>query len=77
MSELKIGVSPLTGDIYIGTVSKRGLWGKNKTESTEQAVGAVFEKMMRESKLAEGKNIEYSYQGFGTMIFKPAKTETN
>ena len=34
MSKLKIGNGPLTNSIFIGTVNKNGMWGKNKTNVT-------------------------------------------
>jgi hypothetical protein len=41
MAKLRIGVSPLTGVIYAGTLSKSNLWGKNKTDVTDDALSAV------------------------------------
>tara|TARA_R110000824_G_scaffold349405_1_gene536290 strand:+ start:727 stop:948 length:222 start_codon:yes stop_codon:yes gene_type:complete len=43
MSELKVAISPLSGDIYAGTVIKGRLWGKNKTNVTMDAICAVAE----------------------------------
>ena len=43
MSNLKVAISPLSGDIYAGTVIKGGLWGKNKTNVTMDAICAVAE----------------------------------
>ena len=43
MSNLKVAISPLSGDIYAGTVIKGRLWGKNKTNVTMDAICAVAE----------------------------------
>ena len=43
MSKLKVAISPLTGDIYAGSVIKGSLWGKNKTNVTMDAICAVAE----------------------------------
>ena len=45
MSNFKIGCSPLSGEIFAGTVSKTGLWGK-KHNVTDTAVGAVAEHLI-------------------------------
>lgn len=46
MSEFKVGCSPLTSEIYAGTVSKNGLWGK-KHNVTATAVGAVAQYLLQ------------------------------
>ena len=47
MSEFKVGCSPLTSQIFAGTVTKTGLWGKKKYNVTETAVGAVAQHLMQ------------------------------
>ena len=41
MKEITIGTSPLTGTIFAGKILKRGTWGANKQDVTDQAVNAV------------------------------------
>ena len=41
MSKIRIGCSPITGTIYAGSVSKNGLWGKNKVDVTDEAIRSV------------------------------------
>ena len=53
----KVGCGVL-GTIYAGTVTKSGLWGKNKTDVTMDALGAVIEHA-----LLFGKPIELSAAG--------------
>lgn len=60
MSKLKIGMLPVTNRIVIGSVS-RGLWGANRTDVTEQAVGLTADflyatKQEMFFKAADGKN---------------------
>jgi len=45
MAEFKAGCSPLTGKIYAGTVSAKGLWLK-KHDITDTAVGAVAQHLL-------------------------------
>ena len=47
---LKIGTSALTGTIFIGSVGKTGLWGKNRTDVTDEAVFAVVEHLNKKGK---------------------------
>jgi hypothetical protein len=46
MSKLKVGCSPITGVIYAGSVSKTGLWGKNKTDVTDEAISSVAQSLL-------------------------------
>ena len=57
MSNYKIGCSPLTSEIYAGTVSKTGLWGK-KHNVTETAVGAVAQHLLQLD-----EELRFNYQG--------------
>jgi len=57
MAEFKVGCSPLTGNIYAGTVSKNGLWGK-KHDVTDTAVGAVAEHLLQKE-----IELQFSYKG--------------
>jgi len=57
MSNYKIGCSPLTSEIYAGTVSKTGLWGK-KHNVTETAVGAVAQHLLQLN-----EELRFNYQG--------------
>ncbi len=41
MTKIRIGCSPITGTIYAGSVSKNGLWGKNKVDVTDEAIRSV------------------------------------
>jgi hemin uptake protein HemP len=47
MSKIRIGCSPLTGTIYAGSVSKTGLWAKNKVDVTDEAVRAVAQSLLQ------------------------------
>lgn len=41
---LKIGTSPLTGDMFLGRLNKKSnMWLDGKTNITEMAVGSVME----------------------------------
>lgn len=46
MSEFKVGCSPLTSEIYAGSVSKNGLWGK-KYNVTDTALSAVAQYLLQ------------------------------
>ena len=50
MSNLKVARSPLTNNIYCGTVVKGNLWGKNKTNITNDAVCSVLDHAMEYEK---------------------------
>ena len=41
MADYKVGYSPLTSEIYAGTVSKDGLWGVKKHKVTDSAIISV------------------------------------
>jgi len=56
MSNFKIGCSPLTSEIFAGTVSKTGLWGK-KHNVTETAVGAVAQHLLQKD-----QELRFSYK---------------
>ena len=43
MADYKVGYSPLTSEIYAGTVSKDGLWGVKKHKVTNTAISSVAE----------------------------------
>jgi len=74
MKNIELGVSPINGVIYAGKLSKnKKMWVGEKLDVTENAVRAVFEKMMQESKRKGGAIIEYSYPSFGVMSFTPKK----
>ena len=78
MNNVSLGVSPIDGTIYAGKLNKdKTMWVGDKQDVTEDAVRAVFEKMMNESKEKDGGIITYSYKGFGTMTYTPAKNEEN
>jgi len=46
MGNYKVGCSPLTSEIYAGSVLKSGLWGK-KHNVTDSAVGAVAQHLLQ------------------------------
>jgi len=50
MNDFKVGCSPLTGKIYAGTVSKKGLWLK-KQDVTNTAVGSVAQHLMQRDEI--------------------------
>ena len=58
MSKLKIRCSPITGIIYAGTVSKTGLWGKNKTDVTNDAINSVTQSLLQTQ-----EKLQFSYNG--------------
>jgi hypothetical protein len=45
-NKIRIGCSPITGTIYAGSVSKTGLWGKNKVDVTDEAIRSVAESLL-------------------------------
>ena len=53
----KVGCSPLTSEIYAGSVSKTGLWGK-KHNVTDTAVGAVAQHLLQKD-----EELRFEYQG--------------
>lgn len=46
MTKIRVGCSPITGTIYAGSVSKNGLWGKNKVDVTDEAIRSVAESLL-------------------------------
>lgn len=58
MKDLKVGVSPLTGNIYVGTVTQKGLWAAGKKDITDSAVAAVAEHL-----LVVSEAFEFDYNG--------------
>jgi len=57
MSNYKVGYSPLTSEIYAGSVSKNGLWGK-KHLVTDTAIRSVAEFLL-------DKNITITFSAKG------------
>lgn len=57
MSEFKVGCSPLTSEIYAGSVSKNGLWGK-KHKVTDTAVAAVAQYLLQKD-----EHMVFNYMG--------------
>ncbi len=43
LEKIHIGVSPLTGKVFIGTIEKAGVW-RNKRDITDEFIGAVIQK---------------------------------
>jgi len=61
--KLHVGVSPITNEIYCGTVLKDGrTWGANKTEVTNEVICAFADHALTFKK-QEGKNIILSIDG--------------
>jgi hypothetical protein len=58
MSELKIGCSPITSEIYAGKVLKNGRWGANKHKVTDTAVLAVAQHLLQKD-----EEMQFSYRG--------------
>lgn len=58
MSKLKVGCSPITGVIYAGSVTKTGLWTRNKIEVTDEARRCVAESMLLMNEL-----LRFEYKG--------------
>lgn len=57
MSSIKIACSPITGRIFAGTLNKNGSWSKNKVDVTSQAVFALVEHIIKQTKDCEDKTI--------------------
>jgi len=57
MADFKVGCSPITSDIYAGTVTKSGLWGK-KHNVTDTAVGAVAQHLLQKD-----EELRFEYMG--------------
>lgn len=69
MNRIKqLGVSPLTGNIYYGTVdTDKNVWIGNKTDVTEMACRVVAEHLFKKKKkmvfqLEDGRNIALSVE---------------
>lgn len=58
MNKLKIGLSPITNTIYVGTVSKKGLWLSNRTDVTMDALMVVIHHVLALEKPVEIRNVE-------------------
>jgi hypothetical protein len=58
MSKIRIGCSPITGTIYAGSVSKTGLWGKNKVDVTDEAIRSVAESLLQTDEV-----LQFKYEG--------------
>jgi len=58
MTKIRIGCSPLTGTIYAGSVSKTGLWGKNKVDVTDEAIRSVAESLLQNNEV-----LQFNYKG--------------
>ena len=56
MSKIRIGCSPITGTIYAGSVSKTGLWGKNKVDVTDEAIRSVAESLLQTDEVLQFKH---------------------
>ena len=65
MTELKLGCSPITYDIFVGKtkIDKNGyeVWTGTKTEVTESAMDAVISRIWYMQQ--EGKHVEYYIKG--------------
>jgi hypothetical protein len=42
----RVGHSPITGQIFAGTVLKNGLWSENRYDVTDSAFGAVAQALL-------------------------------
>lgn len=60
MSKFKVGCSPLTSQIFAGTVKKDGTWGVNKKDVTDTAPAAVAQHLMQ---LKESIEFRYGRDG--------------
>jgi len=58
MTKIRIGCSALTGKIYAGSVSKTGLWGKNKVDVTDEAIRSVAESLLQTNEV-----LQFNYKG--------------
>ena len=57
MSEMKVGCSPLTSEIFAGIVLKNGTW-KKKDNVTKTAVGAVAQHLLQLD-----EKMQFTYKG--------------
>jgi len=63
MGKLHVALSPLTNNIYCGSVSKDGTtWLSNKTDVTNEAICAVVDHIIAFKKKT-GKDMELSIDG--------------
>lgn len=68
-SNKRMGVSPITNNIYIGKLNKsETMWVGEKTEITDEAVKAVFE-WFRGNSTDEKPIYQISFEGFGTLTY--------
>lgn len=72
---MRIGTSPVTNTIYAGNtkISKKDgmeLWTK-KEDVTDDAIRAVFEWFVNNSKDDGNSIYQISYKGFGTLSYDP------
>lgn len=56
--EFIVGCSPITSTLYAGTVSKKGLWSKNRKDVTETAPLAVAQMLLQTD-----EHMEFTYNG--------------
>ncbi len=54
----KVGCSPISNRLFAGRVLKNGLWGKNKHDVTDTAVGAVAQHL-----LETDTKLQFEYHG--------------
>jgi len=57
MENYKLGCSPLTSEIYAGSVSEKGIWGK-KHNVTDTAVSAVAQHLLQKD-----EELKFEYKG--------------
>lgn len=73
---MKIGVSPITNTIFAGNAkqNKNGFmeWTK-KEDVTDEAIKAVFEWFMNNSKSAGGSVYQISFKGHGVLSYNPTE----
>lgn len=61
--KIHVSLSPLTNTIYAGSISKDGmLWGKDKTDVTDEAICAVVDHII-DFKKRTGKDLILSQNG--------------
>ena len=58
MAKIRVGCSPITGTIYAGSVSKSGLWEKNKVDVTDEAVSSVAQSLLHTDEV-----FQFEYEG--------------
>lgn len=57
-NRIRVGCSPITGTIYAGSVSKTGLWGKNKADVTDEAISSVAQSLLHTDEV-----FQFEYEG--------------